>query len=375
MASRRLRLLSALLLVLVLYQLWFSLYWLETTTHRVGVAVGSSQVPLNEVPIEFAQPANAITGISPASLHNPLCTRDELRLGQWVPTILPDGPPYVSKTTHLRCHPKAYYQQRPFPWFDWQPASNCTFVPWSAPHFCQVLQNATVSIIGDSLSWEMYSSLLQLLGQRVHQTDQHRSRDEQRNHVQSACHTTFVWRNDAYLQYVNDSIRDDVPDVLILNRGAHYVNDTTLTDDLRRVMEIVDEWKRGCRARERPHCRVFWRTTVPGTPGCNQTSGTFPNLTAVDYSRPNNDKVFMEHLVEDRSSYTDKSWKFGWYHFARQNRLVEELLGDRVEYLDAYDLNILRPDGHRVHQNDCLHNCYPGKMDVYNQLLLHALLR
>ena len=39
--------------------------------------------------------------------------------------------------------------------------------------------------------------------------------------------------------------------------------------------------------------------------------------------------------------------------------------------MDAYYLNVLRPDEHRAHQKDCLHNCYPGKMDVYNRLLLH----
>ena len=41
--------------------------------------------------------------------------------------------------------------------------------------------------------------------------------------------------------------------------------------------------------------------------------------------------------------------------------------------IDTYHLNMLRPDEHRAHTNDCLHNCYPGKMDVQNQLLLHFL--
>jgi len=54
--------------------------------------------------------------------------------------------------------------------------------------------------------------------------------------------------------------------------------------------------------------------------------------------------------------------------------------------LDAYFIGILRPDGHRLNKlvrqkngtqeiiNDCLHNCYEtGKLDVYNQLVLHYL--
>ena len=64
--------------------------------------------------------------------------------------------------------------------------------------------------------------------------------------------------------------------------------------------------------------------------------------------------------------------------YQRQNNLILEILrqglgDDGFEILDAYYLNVLRPDEHRAHQGDCLHNCYPGKMDVYNQLLLHYL--
>jgi hypothetical protein len=27
----------------------------------------------------------------------------------------------------------------------------------------------------------------------------------------------------------------------------------------------------------------------------------------------------------------------------------------------------------RIAKGDCLHNCYPGKMDIYNSLMLHYL--
>ena len=40
--------------------------------------------------------------------------------------------------------------------------------------------------------------------------------------------------------------------------------------------------------------------------------------------------------------------------------------------LDAYHLNILRPDQHQ-HVSDCLHNCLPGPVQVYNRLLWHWL--
>lgn len=37
--------------------------------------------------------------------------------------------------------------------------------------------------------------------------------------------------------------------------------------------------------------------------------------------------------------------------------------------VDGYHINIRRPDQHY----DCLHSCYPGKMDVYAQIMLHYL--
>ena len=84
----------------------------------------------------------------------------------------------------------------------------------------------------------------------------------------------------------------------------------------------------------------------------------------------------MEERVADLSFYNNRSLKFHWYDYQNQNLLVlEELQKSGLPYrvIDAYYLNMRRPDEHRAHQNDCLHNCYPGKMDVYNQLMLHYL--
>jgi hypothetical protein len=70
------------------------------------------------------------------------------------------------------------------------------------------------------------------------------------------------------------------------------------------------------------------------------------------------------------------------YHyrdFNHQNKLIIDALatsGLDYQVIDAYKPNILRPDQHRIPKGnkDCLHSCYPGKMDLYNQLMLHILL-
>ena len=84
----------------------------------------------------------------------------------------------------------------------------------------------------------------------------------------------------------------------------------------------------------------------------------------------------MEATVNDLKNYDNVTIHYHWYDFQHQNLLMVDHLkraGLDFEVIDAYYINILRPDEHRVQSGDCLHNCYPGKMDVYNQLLLHYL--
>jgi hypothetical protein len=317
----------------------------------------------------------------------PLCNRDQIKNGEWKQITL-EAPPYVSMTTHLRCHPKEFYEtERPWRTWDWQPLDSnaeshntCRFSSWNATEFCQLLPAATVSIIGDSLSWEQWSSLLQLLGARVRQKSQHWSKSHKKNHVQVACQTGryrtyFVFRNDPRLtaEQVRDSIGNEFPQVLVLNRGAHYVNDTELVRGTREeLLPALDEWMDVCRRRQ-VKCHLLWRTTVPGHPHCDP------------YTEPINDLTAMEALIHDVNNYNSTTINYHWRDFSRQNQLVLKELSSwwwqqpdddpyvTFDVMDAYEINLRRPDGHRINTGDCLHNCYPGKMDVYNQLLLHFL--
>ena len=140
-----------------------------------------------------------------------------------------------------------------------------------------MMEKATVLITGDSLSWEQYSSLAQLLGVRVHQNDQHRSKLHQQNIVKYPCkgETRLVFRRDDTLQNLTDSIYETFPQVIVLNRGAHYVNDTRLITDIRHNIQELKIWQRKCKF-HKVKCHLFWRTSVPGHPHCNVTNFTVP---------------------------------------------------------------------------------------------------
>ena len=58
------------------------------------------------------------------------------------------------------------------------------------------------------------------------------------------------------------------------------------------------------------------------------------------------------------------------------NRSLAEKTSLDIRIMDAYDINIFRQDSHRGRiplTKDCLHNCHPGKVDVYNSIFLHYL--
>lgn len=340
---------------------------------------------------EFPSSRNAQTvSDSPTTMKSsppiqPLCQREQIREGSWLPVRR--KPYYVSRNPHLRCEGVTSLDQEVDTW-EWVPNdTSCRFTTWNASVFCALTRFTTISIMGDSLSWEHFSSLLQLLGRRVHQTDQHTSRLKQINAVQAACietnisATKFVFRNLAHLEAdaVRDSITHDFPHLLILNTGAHYQNDTALLAGLRETIVVIQEWQETCRV-ARIRCHLFWRTTVPGHPNCHSFTAPVNNRTAMQWLVNNPAFYQQQGNLSNRphSSYEfqSPSWNFHWFDFERQNQLMlTELEQTRpsleLEILDAYPLNVLRPDGHR--RNDCLHNCYPGSMDVYSVLLLHHL--
>jgi hypothetical protein len=171
-----------------------------------------------------------------------------------------------------------------------------------------------------------------------------------------------VYRRDDYLENLRHALLENgthIPQVLVLNRGAHYTNDTSFAAGIQSTLDVVEEWLGRCDQMS-IKCHFFWRNTVPGHVNCRS------------FKVPVNDKATIEAHIANLSNYDATSIKFHWYDFQHQNVLVEaELVRRKIRHrvLDGYHINVLRPDRH----SDCLHSCCPGKMDVYPQLMLHYM--
>lgn len=321
--------------------------------------------------------SNLVDGVRVGSTNlsmvvSKLCPNEDLSKGRWI-NVTYDFPPYIPMKGEVQqktC--PGFEPSKPFQTYIWEPTAvhtkGCNFATFDANSFCRVSFNKSIAIIGDSISFDHYLSLSHLLG--VPQALP-RARSKNAMLVSHVCQnkTLLIGKRDFYLDSVGQIIEEFFPDVLILNRGAHYVQDQDLIRHMNQtVFPQLFHWQQKCHLHDR-NCMLIWRTSVPGHPNCT------------NYKEPSESLEEMERLIDDYGSV------YHWDQFKIQNQLVLDAFQkasvtattDSVgqlklmyEVMDAYSVNILRPDMH-AGPHDCLHTCLP-KDNTYSWLLHHMML-
>ena len=175
------------------------------------------------------------------------------------------------------------------------------------------MENKTVAIIGDSVSFDHFLSLSHLLGvpqelpramrRDAMLTSQVCNKKDHNNSSSSS--STLIGKRDLYLHSVKDIVRDHFPDALVLNRGAQYVpNDELLRHMNDTLFPQLNDWQARCKL-EKKDCLLIWRTTVPHHPTCSQ------------FTRPSNSVEEMEQVIA-----RDTMDAFYWNTFSVQNELL-----------------------------------------------------
>ncbi|CAI7792305.1 unnamed protein product [Closterium sp. NIES-54] len=131
--------------------------------------------------------------------------------------------------------------------------------------------------------------------------------------------------------------------VLVLNRGAHWVETPLFIAELNHTLTTV-------RAAA-PNLLIIYRSAATGHTNCTRDS--VPSIGILDPSE------MLYH----------------WGDFTKQNeearKLVEDVGG---VFMDIVPMTVGRPDGHQEPPRDCLHYCLPGPPDEWLKLLYHVLL-
>jgi len=291
-----------------------------------------------------------------------LCPIEDLFNGRWV-NVTYDVPAYTpmkGQTQSRTC--ENFKPDENHHTYRWKPdvvqSTGCTFANFNEESYCEVMKNKTVAIVGDSISYDNFLSLTHLLG-----VPQSLPKAMNKNALQKSivCQntSTLIGHRDFYLHGIKHVADNFFPDVMVINRGAHYVADDELLADMNQTaFPHLEEWQNNCKLKGKD-CLLIWRTTSPGHPNCK------------NYTKPATSVAEIEEILDNFET------GYHWNEFHVQNKLMKDTLKHTnltYEVMDAYYVNILRPDLHKNGvKNDCLHTCLPDD-DGYSWLLHHMLL-
>ncbi|CAI5467040.1 unnamed protein product [Closterium sp. Yama58-4] len=140
-------------------------------------------------------------------------------------------------------------------------------------------------------------------------------------------------------------------DVVIVNRGAHYIGGRDFELSVRAAMRLL--------RRKLPRALLVYRNSPPGHVNCSS------------YDRP-------IKIRQDPATLP-----FHWDTFSAQNDIAREIAEEvKAVYMDVDTMTALRPDGHKGYVKergitDCLHYCTPGPVDtwveIFGNIIAHGV--
>ena len=310
------------------------------------------------------------------ALVPPLCPHG----GHWAHTAN-STPPYRAGAVgqpapnfYKACHTRGDYQH--WSWHATDPPCRAATEDGS---WCEVLRGRSLLFVGDSLSLQMFWSLLHLVpadGSELSRARRLYDMDFKRGGEFSLCdgasRVAFVrndwlvenqWNRSCHFDPANNLMcRSFVPlargyNTLVLNTGLH-TEMREGADVIAAHTTLLARWLNGTRH------DVIYRTSVPGHSKCQEARAPL-----------------------QRRYVPQEGHEFHWddveAHDAVRRSRFEALLPGRVRYIDAATIANARADRHMIQGRwgpgghgsiDCLHYCLPGPPDTYN-LVLKRLLR
>lgn len=298
--------------------------------------------------------------------------------GQYEKWAYPNGPYVKRRDRAFRPDEDSPFQWRTsWRWVDYSP--NCPVDIMTKEKMCRTLTKLGIVRIlfyGDSLSREMYTALMNKLGDvkvspgfrgqlvcgEGNQTiiDTLYTSDRGGNEFPHSPRGVYDLSLKAQ-QFFAEAREGRV--LAIFNIGAHYHNFTHYHEDIDIMLdEVSNLWR---------HQDLYiFRSTSPAHEGCEPRNKNFdwtrgPRISPL--------KSYDEYKVT-------KNHKFDWDAFERYNHYARERIydhnekgrGQPVHFLNIWNMTALRPDGHTA-PADCLHYMSPGPVDWWNHMLFSYL--
>lgn len=134
--------------------------------------------------------------------------------------------------------------------------------------------------------------------------------------------------------------------LFVANTGMHTPDQETYQSDLDQFIETVHSLNR-------PHDMIIFRSSVPGHANCKRHKQPLASASEIPP-----DSLYQWGSIAGYNQYTKRKLSN---------------LGSSWVFLDVYPITILRPDGHKSPDRDCLHYHLPGPPDWWNHLMFSNL--
>ncbi|CAB9508411.1 expressed unknown protein [Seminavis robusta] len=220
--------------------------FLEGQLDRLREASVVRQLSMNDLVLHSVNATTLVEDDGPSTKTN-FCSFAEVEEGQWVKKLYPE-PHYLPASRHKQC-PNALPGQNWTTW-EWHPSASCEFARFDVDRFCQLAQNQTIAFVGDSITLDMYLSVTHLLGVPMALPPPRMGHVKLISQVCKTQNVTLIGQRDYFLKLIQDvatSKEHNVPNVLVLNRGAHYVDDNLLLHDMNNtVIPHILNWHQQC---------------------------------------------------------------------------------------------------------------------------------
>lgn len=174
----------------------------------------------------------------------------------------------------------------------------------------------------------------------------------------------------------------DAHTLTVFNLGAHYPRATTTTSSGESYTSFIHDILavKAAVHHQRAADRFVYRTSPTGHPGCEQSR------TPAQPAEGAQDAVYesIAHMWLGCPTCEGVVFnEYGWHQFGAYDRAARDiLLPLGVSVLDVTMLSVLRPDAHTAYRHgggrlppDCFHWALPGVPDVWNLMLIGALMR
>ncbi len=262
--------------------------------------------------------------------------------------------------------------------WEWIPDKDCVVMEWDPIHFCSLLGNRTILLIGDSTMQQTAATLMNMVSSDTVMSKYKNLNKSSDSIIGAQCAPQIFFGNSEFLAFEQEEMGlyfakyieshmngKHPPHFVVLTHGAHtheVFDFWTILSWLYKKIRTLQQFNPWRIKNIIP--KFIWKTQNPGHYNCDDNvSLSGPNINGYnDYINKYNDNI--------NSNEKEYQWKL----FPCSDNVSRNMA--KIYNTSIIDMSALyqRPDSHPGNNQqgrppDCLHYCLPGPLNIFGQFM------